>query len=204
MSSKKLTMKERETLFSKRTQYYLKQGYDRIKAAELVVHFAGELNSPALDVGAGKGVLSMALARKGLSVVAVDPNKYDLELASYLSKKGGLFKKIKFLSLDAKNLPFKDCFFKTVAMMNVLHHIENGEPLLKEMARVLSKDGKMIIAEFDEEGFNIVAKAHQSEGTIHPRSDFTLERANSVLQKVGLKIVLKTNKHFNDIAILVK
>jgi len=103
MSSKKLTMKERETLFSKRTQYYLKQGYDRIKAAELVVHFAGELNSPALDVGAGKGVLSMALARKGLSVVAVDPNKYDLELASYLSKKEVFLRKSSFSLLMQKS-----------------------------------------------------------------------------------------------------
>ena len=206
MNSDNFTMKERESLFLKRSEYYLSKGFDRIKVAEFIANCAGDLNSPALDVGAGKGTLSIALAKKGLSVIGIDINKYDLEFAKYRTEKEGLSQKIKYLSLDAKSLPFKDNSFKTVAMMDVLHHleIEDGEKILSEMVRVLSQDGKMVIAEFDEKGFEIVAEAHKSEGTVHDTSGFTLTKASSFLLKNKMSIVLKFNSYFNDIIVLKK
>jgi ubiquinone/menaquinone biosynthesis C-methylase UbiE len=204
MKSETLSMEERESLFQRRTQYYLSQGYDRVKAANFVAKCASELQSPALDIGAGKGLLSIAVAKRGIDVLAIDLNEYDLQFANYLTEKENLKDKITFLCLDATSLPFEDSYFKTVVMMDVLHHLQNGEPVLKEMERVLSQDGKMIIAEFDEEGFEIVAKAHQNEGTTHPRSDFTLEKAISILQQCNLKFFLKTNKHFQNVVVLMK
>lgn len=205
MNDGNLSMKERETLFLKRTEYYLSQGYDRMKAADFVATFAGDLASPALDVGAGKGIFSMALAKIGLSVIGVDTNKYDLEFANYLIKKEKLKDTVQFLSLDAKSLPFKSKSFKTVAMMNVLHHLEikDGENILKEMSRVLADDGKMIIAEFDEEGFEIVAKAHENEGTVHITSVFTLQRCIDYLKSLGIEEVERKNG-FCNISVLFR
>ncbi|NMB99589.1 MAG: class I SAM-dependent methyltransferase, partial [Thermoanaerobaculaceae bacterium] len=179
---------------------------DRIKAAEYVANCAGEIYSPALDVGAGRGTLSRALAKKGLSVTAVDINKSDLEFAKYIAEKEGLINKIQFLSLDATSLPFKDKSFKTIAMMNVLHHLEikEGEKILSEMSRVLSEEGKMIIAEFDKKGFEIVSQAHQSEGSVHETSRFTLQKASSFLKKNNMDVVLKSNSNFNEILVFQK
>ncbi|MFB3850841.1 MAG: class I SAM-dependent methyltransferase [Acidobacteriota bacterium] len=206
MNSDNLTMKEREFLFLKRTQYYLSKGYDRIRAAKFVANCAGEIGSPALDVGAGKGILSRALAEKGISVIAVDINKYDLEFAKYITAKEGLKSKIKFLSLDASSLPFKEKSFKTVAMMNVLHHLglREGEKILSEMARVLSDDGTIIIAEFDKLGFEIVAEAHNEEGSTHETSGFTMKKASSFLKNHKIEPVLKLNSNFNDIMVFKK
>ncbi len=203
MNNKNLSMKKRYALFVKRTQYYLSQGYDRFKAAEFVANFAEDLRSPALDVGAGKGIFSIALAKRGLSVIGIDINEYDLEFANYLTQKEKLKKKIKFYLLDAKLLPFESKSFKTVAMMDVLHHIEkeDGQKILNEMVRVLSDNGKLIIAEFDEEGFEIVAKAHEREGTIHHRGYWTLEKASNFLKQNGMELLSQFNSHFNYVHI---
>lgn len=48
---------------------------------------------------------------------------------------------------DAQRLPFAAGSFANVVMMDVLHHIENPVPALREIARVLRSGGRFIMCE---------------------------------------------------------
>jgi ubiquinone/menaquinone biosynthesis C-methylase UbiE len=65
---------------------------------------AGDLAGPALDVGTGRGLLAMAVARRGLDVVSVDVNE------------------------------------------------EDAAPVLREMVRVVKPGGRIVLADFNEQG----------------------------------------------------
>jgi SAM-dependent methyltransferase len=51
------------------------------------------------------------------------------------------------LVCDAQRLPFADARFANVAMVDVLHHIENPLRALREFARVLKPGGRLILCE---------------------------------------------------------
>lgn len=183
--------------FNERTRQFLEMGHDRFEAARFVAGCAGELGSPALDVGTGKGLLAMALASAGLDVVSIDINEEDSELAGFLAAERSLSGRIEFAIRDASSLPYESGKFKAVAMMGVLHHLEKAEGVLSEMARVLSPGGKLIVADFNEEGFGMVAKVHRSEGREHPRSKCTIDSAASFLCSLGLKEEGRAKAHHN-------
>jgi len=193
----KKPLKDRAEDFDRRTEQYLSLGHDRFEAARFVAGCAGELGSPALDVGTGKGLLAMALASNGLEVVSIDISEEDSELAGFLAAERSLAGRIEFAIRDASSLPYESGKFKAVAMMEVLHHLDNAEGVLSEMTRVLSPNGKLIIADFNEEGFGMVAKVHRSEGKEHPRSKCTIDSAASFLCSLGLKEEGRAEAHNN-------
>ena len=51
----------------------------------------------------------------------------------------------KFLITDGEMLPFNNNFFDIACSMGVLHHIENPQPMIEEMFRVLKPGGKIIL-----------------------------------------------------------
>jgi predicted SAM-dependent methyltransferase len=75
-------------------------------------------------------------AQKANSLIPLDLRK---------GKKNNLY--LKKDSVESKKLPFKDNFFSVVTMLAVFEHIDqkNLSGLLKEIKRVLKKDGIFII-----------------------------------------------------------
>ena len=87
----------RKAAFLVRTEQYLSLGFDRFAAADFVVKTGGRLSGPALDIGTGKGLTAMALARRGLEVVSVDPDADEQALAFLLAAEAGLEDRIRFV-----------------------------------------------------------------------------------------------------------
>ena len=181
--------------FNERTRRFLEFGHDRFAAANFAAGMAGDLEAPVLDVGTGKGLLAMALAERCEEVVSLDVNSEDMELARFLASERKLSERIRFILQDASKLPFPGGSFGAVAMMDVLHHLDNGETVLREMARVLKPGGKMIVADFDETGFALVAKIHEGEGRVHPRGSSTVDSAASLLLSLGFKEMGRESAH---------
>ena len=50
-----------------------------------------------------------------------------------------------FSITDGEMLPFNNNFFDIACSMGVLHHIENPQPMIEEMFRVLKPGGKIIL-----------------------------------------------------------
>jgi ubiquinone/menaquinone biosynthesis C-methylase UbiE len=190
--------------FHARNLEYLRVGLDRIGAARLIVETAGALRGPALDVGTGKGLLAIELARKGMSVVSVDVDGDEQELARFLAQEAGVASRVTLVHGDAAHLPYPDGSFGCVAMMDVLHHLDEPGPVLREMARVLEHAGRIIVADFDEQGFDLVAGVHRGEGREHPRTATTIGHAMTELEKAGCRSLGHSNLALHDVVVLVK
>jgi ubiquinone/menaquinone biosynthesis C-methylase UbiE len=190
--------------FESRTAQYRVLGYDRLAAARFVAGSAGSLRGPALDIGTGKGLLAVELARLGLDVVSVDVDASEQPLASQLALEAGVGGKVSFLHRDAARLPFRRGHFGCAAMMDVLHHIVDPGPVLAEMARTVKVGGVVIVADFTPEGFRLVARVHREEKRVHSVSGATVEQARRRLEQEGLTCIGEREGHLHEVTILVK
>lgn len=194
----------RRQAFEARTAQYRALGYDRVAAARFVAGAAGPLRGPALDVGTGKGLLAMELARLGLDVVSVDVDASEQPLASHLAREAGVGERVRFLHRDAARLPFRRGRFGCAAMMDVLHHLADPGPVLAEMARTVEVGGIVVLADFTPEGFRLVARVHRAERRAHSVSGVTVGQARGLLEQEGLDCIGEREGHLHGVAILVK
>ena len=99
-----------------------------------------------LDLGAGRGISSYALAKDGFEVTALEPDSSPLVGAGAIQKladESGL--PVTVVREWGERLPFDDNSFDAVHGRQVLHHSHNLHALCAEAARVL-KPGGMFIA----------------------------------------------------------
>lgn len=197
-------MARRKTAFLVRTEHYLSLCYDRFAATDFVVKTGGRLTGPALDIGTGKGLTAMALARLALDVVSVDPDADEQALAFLLAAEAGLADRIRFVQGDASVLPYSEGHFGCAALVDVLHHLQDPVSVLEETARVLRPSGILILADFSPEGFELVARAHQEEGREHPVSGVTPESAAAFLSGRGFEVTVRRSGHKHDVIVLTK
>ncbi len=195
---------ERLRAFRARNLEYFRAGYDRVAAARYVVETAGALQGPVLDVGTGKGLFAIELARMGLEVISIDVKDQEQELARLLAGEAGVENRVRFVGGDAARLSFPDGSFGCVAMMDVLHHLEEPRLVLGEMARVLAAGGLMIIADFNKPGFELVSRVHRVRGHDHPRTAATVDLAQDGLLRSGLQLVKRKTVFFHDVVIMLK
>jgi len=205
-----MTMKEpedlsrRKAVFRTRTEYYASLGFDRFAAADFVIGTGGRLSGPALDIGTGKGLTAMAMARRGLNVVSVDPDADEQALASLLAAEAGLADRIRFVHGDASVLPYSEDHFGCAALVGVLHHLQDPVPVLAETARVMRPCGIVILADFSAEGLGLVARVHREEGREHPVSGATPESAAAFLSTRGFAVKARLSGHKHDVIVLTK
>lgn len=102
---------------------------------EKVLELLGDINGEnVLDCGAGKGSFTEQLVNKDGKVYAcdIDPSRFRLKIP---------FKKANFNN----NIPFKNSFFDKIVSIEVIEHLENPAIFIKELSRVIKKNGQLII-----------------------------------------------------------
>jgi ubiquinone/menaquinone biosynthesis C-methylase UbiE len=97
-----------------------------------------------LDVATGPGYVAAAFAEAGCEVIGLDLTEAPLALAEQLRQERGLTH-LHFQVGDAEHLPFADQTFAIVLSRYALHHCEQPERVLAEMARVCRQQGLVVI-----------------------------------------------------------
>jgi ArsR family transcriptional regulator len=104
---------------------------------------------PPLDVadfGCGTGVLSVELGRWAKKVVAIDRSPSSLEQAKARAGKAGL-ENITFLEADLHKLPLPAAKKDLVVISQSLHHVSDPAAVLREAARLLKPQGRIVVLE---------------------------------------------------------
>ena len=100
----------------------------------------------ALDVGAGRGIASFALAKEGFSVTALEPDESDLVGSGAIRR----LAREQCLPIEvhrhaAESLPFEDGSFDVAFGRAVLHHTRDLDATCRELYRIL-KPGAAFLA----------------------------------------------------------
>lgn len=100
----------------------------------------------ALDAGCGAGHASVALARTGLSVDAVDPVEEMVELAQRNAEAAGVGEQVGVRRGDAQQLPYGDATFDLAIALGMLPWAEAPAAAVRELGRVLRPGGRLIVS----------------------------------------------------------
>ena len=114
-------------------------GEGQSRRVELVKRFTNLKGKKILDLGCGIGTFSQAFYLEGAKVVGIDIEE------EYLKRARLSFPHIDFVKGVGENLPFPDEEFQIVFCNEVLEHTQNDLLVLKEIFRVLQKDGFLFL-----------------------------------------------------------
>lgn len=103
-----------------------------------------------IDIGCGSGNLIIQMAKnfKGVDFLGIDISKEILELAKKRAALIGVNEIVKFKDGNVENLPLSDNSVEFIVSSFSLHHWIAPEKALREINRVLKKDGIILIFDF--------------------------------------------------------
>ena len=137
-----------------------------------------------LDVGTGFGYVCRLLAdlfNEPGHVYSIDPSKEVIKNVNQQLEERGLGNRVAFKEAFAEKLPFNDGFFDATISALTLHHVENLNAAVKEIMRVLSPGGKLIIVEWKAKASTFL---HHDHDFLDPP-----EKLVEVLEKNELEIL---------------
>lgn len=102
-------------------------------------------NARILEVGCGAGLLTVALARNGYRVVALDPTPAMLQMTRRGAADQGVQERIQLHSADVHALPFQAHTFDLVIAIGVIPWLHSERLALQEMHRVLKPCGHLLV-----------------------------------------------------------
>ncbi|MCK1416307.1 methyltransferase domain-containing protein [Bradyrhizobium sp. CW4] len=168
--------------------------YSQSTEWQAVVSLLTQRSGTALDVGAGRGIASYALARSGFAVTALEPDPSAIVGAAAIR---GLAQQmqlpIQVVEEFSERLPFADATFELVFARAVLHHTRDLEGACREMCRVLRPGGMLIAArehviskDADLPQFLAQHPLHHLYGGEHA---FLLDRYTGALSNAGFSAI---------------
>ena len=150
-------------------------------------------NGIALDMAAGRGISSYALARDGWTVTALEPDPGELVGAGAIRS---LIEQshlpISIVSEYSESLPFEDDKFDVVNCRQALHHARDLRQTCREINRVLKPGGLMIATRehviSEAKDLPVFLDSHPLHKYYGGENAYLLEEYLSAIAMSGLKI----------------
>lgn len=119
-------------------------GYpSRLRVKKILTEMGDLTGKRVLDAGCEAGHISLKLLKRGAKVTAVDIVKPALN--KFRSKLIGTGFTPIIIRAPIQKLPFKAQSFDVVLCTETLEHAPNTKKCIKELLRVLKKDGKLVL-----------------------------------------------------------
>jgi len=164
----------------------------------------GALGGRALDVGAGRGISSYALARDGWQVTAVEPDPSVVVGAGaidHLAEASGL--PIEVVIAYGEALPFGDASFDLVFGRQILHHARDLSALCAEMARVLKPGGTFLATRehviFKDADLAVFLAGHPLHRLYGGENAYRLREYRRAIQGAGIRLTRVINPWASDV-----
>lgn len=127
-----------------RTEFWENQGRDYEDKVERIAlrRLMPRRGKRVLELGAGFGRLSSEYLAAYDQVVLLD---YSISQLEYARAQLGTSEKFVYVAADAYALPFKAAQFDGVSMVRTIHHMQNVQLALRQIARVMTDNGVFLL-----------------------------------------------------------
>ncbi len=154
---------------------------------EVSRHLRGD--EVVLDVGAGSGYFSLAIAKKLKTgkVICFDLSEEMLQRLEHKARQTGFENRIQIMKGEASSLKLNDKSVDLDVSNFVLHEVSSPKTVLREIIRVLKPNGRVIITDFLKDTWfgKMEAAAHRAEA----HGPFSIIELKVLFAKCGLKDV---------------
>ena len=150
-------------------------------------------NLKILDLACGPGLISKNLSSifPKSEIIGIDISKYSIKLAK---KNCRGIKNVKFIIGSAQNIPFPNDYFDIIICKDSLHHFQNALKSIKEMYRVVKKNGIIYIQDLRRDvPFYLIKTILPPDNLVKKliyystRSAYLLSEIKKILKKIGIK-----------------
>ena len=139
--------------------------------------------SHALDLGTGTGRILLLLAGLAEKATGIDFNREMLAIAR-ANLEGAALNNFHVRQAEVQNLPLPDRSVDLVTVHQVLHYLDNPAAAIREAARVLQPDGRLLIVDFAPHGIEQLRETHA-----HRRLGFSENEVSAWCAAAGLTMV---------------
>ena len=143
-----------------------------------------------LEVGAGRAVDSVEMARRGATCHVVDFSKTSFDISLNLAENSGV--KVIPCQADVEHLPFKDDYFDLVFSQGLMEHPGLMEKLLPEQIRITAPGGFVLIDVpqlFSIQAMVKWVELRLGKWPFGPEVNFTERQLKRIVDGIGLDYV---------------
>lgn len=111
-----------------------------------------------IDIGTGSGRTIRILADilENTQIISLDPSSRALETVKSMLTEESIDDRVSLITCVGESLPLKNGFCYAVFSVMSFHHISKIEDVLKEVFRVLSSDGKLVVIDWTPEASSLM------------------------------------------------
>jgi demethylmenaquinone methyltransferase/2-methoxy-6-polyprenyl-1,4-benzoquinol methylase len=118
----------------------------------LVEAIAGQPGERVLDVATGTGLVALAHARRGCTVVGLDQSEAMMGVARAALAREPWKERVTFVVGEAERLPFEDRSFDALSFTYLLRYVDDRLATMRELVRVVKPGGRIGMVEFGVPG----------------------------------------------------
>lgn len=152
------------------------------RAIAYVDRIALPSSASVLEIGCGPGVITTALARKGVRVWAIDSLDEMVERTQAVAQQAGVGSRVFAQMAHVDNVPFADATFELVVLIGVSEWLVSLRQPLREIFRVLKPGGHLIISADNNWPLHQIL-----DPVFNPALKPLKRRIGQVLRSVGLR-----------------